>query len=123
MLQRPRRNRASQTIRDLVAETHLKPSDFVWPLFLTDGTQKNEPISAMPGVFRSSVDVLIPRMKEACAMGLKSFALFPKVSENLKNADGAISLKESFFLYSALRKFREEVPEATLITDVALDPY
>jgi len=123
MLQRPRRNRASQTIRDLVAETHLKPSDFVWPIFIMDGTQKSEAISAMPGVYRRSVDAWIPLLKEACKMGLKSFALFPKVNEELKDPHGAISLKDDFFLYSALRQLREEIPEATLITDVALDPY
>lgn len=123
MLQRPRRNRSSPTLRDLIAETHLKPSDFVWPVFVVDGAQKKEAISALPGIFRWSLDLLIPQLKEAMALGIKAFAFFPKVEESLKNPTGAISLDPQFYLYKILRTLREEIPEATLITDVALDPY
>lgn len=123
MLHRPRRNRSSSSIRDLVAETHLSVKDFVWPLFIVDGTQKKEPIAALPGIYRWSLDLLIPELKEAMALGLKSFAFFPKVEESLKNSTGSISLDPNFYLYKYLRNLREELPEATLITDVALDPY
>ncbi len=123
MLQRPRRNRSSPTLRDLIAETHLKPSDFVWPVFVVDGAHKKEAISALPGIYRWSLDLLIPQLKEAMSLGIKAFAFFPKVDENLKNPTGAISLDPQFYLYKILRTLREEIPEATLITDVALDPY
>jgi len=123
MLQRPRRNRSSPTLRDLIAETHLKPSDFVWPVFVVDGAQKKEAISALPGIHRWSLDLLIPQLKEAMSLGIKAFAFFPKVDESLKNPTGAVSLDPQFYLYKILRTLREEIPEATLITDVALDPY
>lgn len=123
MMQRPRRNRSSSSIRALVSETQLHPHNFVWPVFLVDGLQKKEAISALPGIYRWSVDLLAEQMKEALRLGIKAFALFPKVSEELKSPNGKVSLDEKFFLYSAIRRLREEVPEALLITDVALDPY
>jgi porphobilinogen synthase len=123
MLQRPRRNRSTSALRDLIAETHLKASDFVWPIFVVDGVQKQEAISALPGIYRWSLDLLIPQLKEAMSLGIKAFAFFPKVDESLKDPKGSISLKTDFYLYKILRTLREEIPEATLITDVALDPY
>ena len=123
MMQRPRRNRSSSSIRDLVSEKHLHPHNFIWPVFLIDGLQKKESISALPGIYRWSVDLLVNQIKEALSLGIKAFAIFPKVGEGLKNSTGSISLDTKFFLYSALRRLREEVPEALLITDVALDPY
>ncbi len=123
MMQRPRRNRSSSAIRNLVSETQLHPHNFIWPVFLVDGLQKKEPISALPGVYRWSVDLLAHQIKEALGLGIKAFAIFPKVSEDLKDSTGSLSLNEKFFLYSAIRRLREEVPEALLITDVALDPY
>ena len=122
MMQRPRRNRSSSSIRDLVSEKHLHPHNFIWPVFLIDGLQKKESISALPGIYRWSVDLLVNQIKEALSLGIKAFAIFPKVGEGLKNSTGSISLDTKFFLYSALRRLREEVPEALLITDVALDP-
>jgi porphobilinogen synthase len=123
MMQRPRRNRSSSSIRDLVSENHLHPKNFIWPVFLVDGLQKKEAISALPGIYRWSVDLLANQIKEALSLGIKAFAIFPKVSEELKDSTGSVSLDTKFFLYSALRRLREEVPEALLITDVALDPY
>ena len=123
MMQRPRRNRASSSLRSLVAETSLHPQNFIWPVFLVEGLQKKEEIPSLPGVYRWSVDLLAGQLKDALRLGIKAFALFPKVSEHLKDSTGSISLDEKFFLYSAIRRLREEVPEALLITDVALDPY
>jgi porphobilinogen synthase len=101
----------------------LHPQNFIWPVFLVDGLQKKEPISALPGVYRWSVDLLADQINEALRLGIKAFAIFPKVNEDLKDSSGSLSLDEKFFLYSALKRLREEVPEALLITDVALDPY
>lgn len=123
MLQRPRRNRSSPSLRDLIAETHLKPNDFVWPVFVVDGTGKKEAISALPGIFRWSSDTLVPALKDAYSRGVRSFALFPKVDEQLKTPDAKISLQNDFYLYKILRTLREEIPGATLFTDVAMDPY
>ncbi len=123
MMQRPRRNRAFSSLRSLVAETSLHPQNFIWPVFLVEGLQKKEEIPSLPGVYRWSVDLLAGQLKDALRLGIKAFALFPKVSEHLKDSTGSISLDEKFFLYSAIRRLREEVPEALLITDVALDPY
>lgn len=123
MLQRPRRNRANSVIRDMVAQTYLRPEQLVWPIFLTDGSKIKESIPALPGIHRWSVDLLIPQIKEAMQMGIKAFALFPKVENSLKDPRGTISLDPQFFLYSAITKIRTELPEALIITDVALDPY
>ncbi len=95
----------------------------MWPLFIVDGTQKKESIPALPGIYRWSLDTLLPTLKDAMQLGIKSFAFFPKVDEAAKSSDAAISLNPNFFLYKFLNTLRDEIPEATLISDVALDPY
>lgn len=122
-MHRPRRLRRTDAIRRLVRETRLSPDQLVMPLFLVEGENVSEPIDAMPGQSRQSIDRVIARCEEALALGVRSVALFPKIDDAQKSPEGAIGLDEDNLLCRAVRDIRERLPEVCVITDVALDPY
>lgn len=122
MLQRPRRNRKSQVIRDLVQETSLQVSDLIFPLFLTEGNNKEEAIKSMPNISRFSLDKLLKEIELCQKLGLNSFALFPHFKEEQKDNLGSLSWKPNMYL-AAVSAIKKEFPTACVITDVALDPY
>jgi len=123
LLQRPRRNRTSTAHRLLVRETTLSPADFILPLFLIEGTGQRQPIASMPGVFRLSLDELLKEAAEVYALGIPAIALFPAVSEKLKNSRATEALNPSGLLQNAIRKLKEKLPDLVVVTDVAMDPY
>src|SRR5258708_12896198 len=84
-IHRPRRNRKSQIVRNLVQEHSLHVNDFIYPLFLTDGKNKKTRINSMPGIFRFSGDLLLKEIESCMKLGIKSFALFPHIDEKLKH--------------------------------------
>ena len=87
-LQRHRRLRQNEAIRALTRENHLRPSDFIVPLFVVEGQNVKEEINSMPNYFRFSLDLLEKEVKELWQMGLKSVLLFVKVSDKLKDNRG-----------------------------------
>jgi porphobilinogen synthase len=123
MFRRPRRNRASAAIRDLVQETHLSANDFIFPLFLLEGTNKKSEVSSMPGIFRLSEDLLLKEIEACLKLGIKGFDVFPVVDERHKNKEATKSYDESFFYLKTLKKIKQEFPDAFIVTDVAMDPY
>lgn len=122
-MRRPRRNRASQAIRDLAQETHLITNDFIFPLFLLEGTHQKSEVSSMPGIFRFSEDLLLFEVEECLKLGLKGFDIFPVVDEKHKDKTASKSYDPDFFYLKSLRKIKATFPEAFIITDVAMDPY
>jgi len=122
-IQRPRRNRKSEAIRSMVQETRLHPSDFIHPFFLIDGKGIKEEISSMPGVFRLSVDLAIREAQHCAQLGLQNFILFPVVNESLKDKYATYSYNPECFYLKAIRSFKETLPDCSVITDVAMDPY
>jgi len=123
MLERPRRNRRSASMRALVRETSLSASDFVWPVFVEEGENKRTPIPSMPGMARVSIDELVRDCSEAFSVGVKGVALFPALEDALKDRTGKESVNPDGLLQRAIRALKKEVPELLVITDVALDPY
>lgn len=121
--QRPRRNRRSAVLRDLISETHLKPQDFVFPLFIVSGQKQKVPIASLPGLFRYSTDVLVKEMKEWWSLGIKSFALFPVIENDLKDQIARESVNPRGLLPETIRAIKKAFPEALLFSDVAMDPY
>jgi porphobilinogen synthase len=119
---RPRRLRQSNAIRRLVAETHLLPTDLIYPLFVHDHGKSAE-VSSMPGVVRHTVDSLVRECEESFAAGIVAVAIFPSIEPGLKDAKGAHGLSEDNLLYRAVSRVKEAVPELAVMTDVALDPY
>lgn len=120
---RPRRLRRTASRRALVAETVLRPADFIAPLFVVEGRARPEPIASMPGVFRLSIRDLVKECRELHRLGVRGVALFPKLDPKLKDAEGTQALNPDTLVLRAVRAVKAAVPELTVITDVALDPY
>jgi porphobilinogen synthase len=123
MLERPRRNRRSASMRALVRETTLSASDFVLPAFVEEGENRRTPIASMPGMARVSVDELVRDCAEAFGLGVKGVALFPALDDSLKDPAGKESVNPDGLLQRAIRALKKAVPDLLIITDVALDPY
>ncbi len=119
---RPRRNRQSPAMRDLVRETDLNPGHLIYPLFLQEGGE-NTPISSMPGCTRWSLDGLVKEAGEAHALGVPAVVLFPRIPDELKTRDAAACFADDGLVPRAIRALKTTHPTLTVITDVALDPY
>ena len=119
---RPRRLRRTPALRDLVREHHLAPTDFIYPLFVHEGAT-NEPIGAMPGANRWSLEGLVDEVGRAWDLGIRCVVLFPKVADGLKTEDGAECFNEHGLIPRAIRRLKEVHPGMAIMTDVALDPY
>ncbi|HET7536349.1 MAG TPA: porphobilinogen synthase, partial [Candidatus Didemnitutus sp.] len=120
---RPRRLRRFASRRALVEETVLRAEDFIAPLFVVDGKGRPEPIASMPGVFRFSITDLVKECRELHKLRIPAVALFPKLNPKLKDEEGTQALNEDTLVLRAVRAVKAAVPELTVITDVALDPY
>jgi porphobilinogen synthase len=121
--QRNRRLRQSPAIRQLVSESQLTVNDLMLPLFVKEGTQVKEPISAMPGCYRLSLDLLQEEVKSVSDMGIKALLLFVMVDDALKDNKGTEALNPGGLMQRAVRKVKTTTPEMVVMTDVALDPY
>ena len=123
MIRRNRILRTSPAIRAMVAETILKPSDFIAPLFITEGENVKEEISSMPGYFRHSVDGTVKEAKELWSMGIKSVLLFIKCPDELKDNKGTEAVNPDGLMQRSIKAIKNAIPEMVVMTDVALDPY
>ncbi len=121
--QRPRRNRKSSAVRALVRETWLSPANLVLPLFVCEGKNKKIPITSMPNCFRFSLDLLIKEIRDAQKLGIAGVALFPAISEKLKNPYASESINPNGLLQNTLREIKSKIPNMVVITDIAMDPY
>jgi len=120
---RMRRGRSSAWMRSMLAENRLHPSDFIWPLFICDGRDCEEPIGALPGVSRWSIDRIGAKAREAADLGIPCIALFPNTPENLRTERAEEALNRENLICSAIKAIKEAVPDIGVLTDVALDPY
>ena len=120
---RNRRLRVNESIRSLVRETVLTPSDFVMPMFVMEGNNKKEAISSMPGVFRQSLDLTVQTVKENYDLGIKAVNLYMKVSDNLKDNTGKEAWNPNGLMQTTIKAIKDAVPGVVIMPDVALDPY
>ena len=120
---RPRRNRKSAAIRNLVEETNLGPQHLIYPIFLKDGKNIKEEVSSLPNNYRWSLDRLLPEIEECMNLGVQTFDIFPCVDEVLKDKIASYSYAEDNFYLEAIREIKARFPESVLMSDVAMDPY
>lgn len=120
---RPRRNRRSPALRAMATETHLIPSQLVFPLFLVDGSGIKQEIKSLPGIFRFSPEYLLQEIEHCIQLGIHNFILFPAVSDALKDTTATYSYHTDNFYLKVARSIKERFPACTLISDVAMDPY
>ena len=107
----------------MLAEHRLHPSDFIWPLFVCEGSGQEEPIGSLPGVSRWSVDRLGAKAKEAAGLGIPCIALFPNTPNELRTERAEEALNSDNLICRAIRAIKDAAPEIGVLTDVALDPY
>lgn len=120
---RMRRNRKADWTRRLVQENRLTVDDLIWPIFIVPGENIVQPIDAMPGVNRMSIDKAVEAVKEAADLGIPAIATFPNIDLSLRDDTGSNSLAADNLINQATRAFKKAVPEIGVITDVALDPF
>ncbi len=120
---RMRRNRRADWSRRLVRETTLTVDDLIWPLFLIDGDKLRQPVEAMPGVERLSVDEAVRDAEKAAKLGIPAIALFPYTQPERRDETGSEALNPDNLVCATARAIKKEVPNLGIIIDVALDPY
>ena len=122
-LNRNRRLRSKESLRNLIRESTIHPHDFIAPLFLVEGKNIKEEISSMPDYYRYSLDNIGREVKYLWELGVQAVLLFAKIPENLKDNTGAEALNIDGLMQRGIKDIRNTVPEITIMTDVALDPY
>jgi porphobilinogen synthase len=120
---RPRRLRRDDAIRRLVRESRLTVDDLLWPVFVLEGSGREEAVGSMPGVFRRSLDVLLPHVEEAATLGIPVIALFPVIDPSRKTPDGQEATNPDGLVPTVVRELKRRFPQVNVMTDVALDPY
>ena len=108
---RMRRGRSSAWMRSMLAENRLHPSDFIWPLFVCDGRDCEEPIGSLPGVSRWSVDRIGAKAREAAELGIPCVALFPNTPNDLRTDDAREALNRDNLICRAIKAIKDAVPE------------
>ena len=93
------------------------------PLFVAEGTEVKDPITAMPGCYRLSLDLLQEELKAIADLGIKAVLLFVKVDDALKDNKGTEAVNPEGLMQKAIRTVKSITPEMVVMTDVALDPY
>ena len=120
---RLRRMRKADGSRRLVAENRLSAADLIWPIFIIDGQNRREPIAAMPGIERMSIDLAVEAAKMAFDLGIPALATFPNVDLSLRDTAGSEILNPDNVINRATAAIKAAVPGIGIITDVALDPF
>lgn len=123
LTRRPRRMRRTASLRALTCETEVLPQHLIQPVFVIDGEGAPEPIESMPGISRLSIRDLVAECRELYTLGISGVALFPKLEDSVKSDDGREALNPNTLVLRAIRAIKAAVPEITVITDLALDPY
>lgn len=122
-IHRNRRLRASTSIRQLVQEHRLSPTDFLVPLFVVEGSKKKEPIGSLPGCYRYSLDELKKHVAHLWQLGARGVLLFVKVPDSKKDNTGTEACHPNGLMQKAIASIKNTVPEMVVFSDVALDPY
>ena len=120
---RMRRMRRDGFSRRLMRETEITPSDFIYPLFILEGTGEREAVTSMPRVERMSIDLLVQEAKEVHALGVPAIALFPVTPPEAKSEDAREAFNPDGLAQRAVRALKDALPDLGVMTDVALDPF
>ena len=123
LTRRPRRNRQSAVIRDMVQETRLSVTDFILPLFIIEGQNVRSEVASMPGIYRLSLDLLLNEIQECVDLGVRAFDLFPNLPESKKDKYATESYNPDGLYLRAVRAIKDRFPDVVVMTDVAMDPY
>ena len=120
---RLRRMRSSPALRALSRQNTLSVDDLIWPVFVMDGKDAEEPVASMPGVVRRTVDRIAGAAKEAQDLGIPAICIFPYTSMAARTEDCAMAWDSENLTNQAIRAIKDTAPDIAVMTDIALDPY
>ena len=120
---RGRRLRQNSGVRALIRETNLCKADLICPIFVREGKNIIEKIPSMPGVYRYSIDTLIPYVENLIGYGILAVALFPLTPSKKKSSNCDEAWNPENLVNIATRQLKQNFPELIIMLDVALDPY
>lgn len=120
---RPRRMRRDDFSRRMIRESQLTPDDFIYPVFVLEGSGQREPIASMPGVERLSIDILLEEARLAHSLGIPAMAIFPVTPQSAKSEDAKEAFNPNGLAQRAVSALKDALPDLGVITDVALDPF
>lgn len=120
---RLRRLRRHEFSRDWVQEHSLQVKQLIYPIFVVPGRQQRQPISAMPGIERLSIDLLLVECQQLLLLGIASIAIFPVVEPSDKSWLAEAAYDPEGLIAQAVRQIKQAFPQMGVIVDVALDPF
>src|ERR1700704_3486719 len=120
---RPRRMRRDEFSRRLMRESALSSADFIYPVFVLDGSNREEKVSSLPGVSRKSVDLLFRDADRCVELGIPAMALFSVIESARKSLDASAACDPNGLVPNAVRALKARFPALGIMTDIALDPY
>ena len=120
---RMRRMRRDEFSRRLMQENYLQANDFIYPVFVLNGKNREEKVPSMPGVIRQSADMLMQQAEKCLQLGIPALAIFPVIEPSLKSLTAAEALNPKGLVPQMIAKLKKHFPELGIITDIALDPY
>jgi len=122
---RPRRLRQTQAIRDLVAETHIAPSQFIVPRFVLPAEKADEPIPSLPGLSQLGLSNLVTEVGTDLELGIRAVLLFGHPEDDaLKTPDGQLACKANGPVQQAVKRLKKEfADDIVVMTDVCLCAY
>jgi len=120
---RMRRMRRDDFSRRLAREHRLSADDFIYPVFVQDGTQREDPVPSLPGIARKSIDLLLHDAERCMRLGVPALVLFPVIPLQDKSLDAAAAWDPEGLVPRTIRAVKDRFPDLGVITDVALDPY
>jgi porphobilinogen synthase len=120
---RLRRNRRTPWVRALVAENRLSAADFIYPIFVGEGTRTRTPVASMPGIERITVDLVGEIANEAAELGIPALAIFPEVDPARKTPDAREACNPDNLVCRSIKAIKAATPEIGIICDAALDPF
>jgi porphobilinogen synthase len=123
LFHRPRRLRQTASLRRMLQEHQLTVNDLIYPVFVTEGENQQEEIPSMPEIYRYSLDLLLKEIADAANLGINAISLFPLIATDKKDNQGTESYNPDGLVQRTVRAIKQEIPEITVITDVALDPF
>jgi porphobilinogen synthase len=107
---RNRRLRTSETLRNLIRENTITANDFLVPLFIIEGKNKKQEIKSMPNYFKMSIDLILKEINILHTLGLKSVLLFAQVEENLKDNYGTEAINKNGLMQRAIKSIKNKFP-------------
>jgi porphobilinogen synthase len=120
---RMRRMRRDAFSRDLMREHILTPADFIYPVFVLEGSNKVEDVKSMPGVQRKTIDLLLKDAEQCVKLGIPMMAIFPVIETPLKSLGAEEAYSHKGLVPRVIAAIKQAYPDLGVMTDIALDPY